>query len=198
MKFQEIISKLNSKEDISGLITITPYIPFLVKRQIRNTVANLSTYIDEESSMLRSDSMLKDMYLALMICLETTNLEIDDLVDDEYQINVEVAIESYDNLIQSGLYELIRKEINMYELECDISDEIEERMSVHNSVASVLNRAIQTVLKKLPSEEGMKEVLAQLPNQIAGLKDLNIFGTGSGNVDEVKENRATRRSKKKE
>jgi hypothetical protein len=197
MKLQEIISNNKSGTLLKELIQITtPYIPLLLKRQIRNTVVTLSTYVDEETNMMRSDKLLMEMYATLMVCLECTDIELDELVNEEGEINIECAIEAYDELIQSGVYSYIMTNIANNDIDALVEIEIQERLDTYNSVASVLNRAISSVMKKLPSEESMKELLTQLPTQLAGLKDLNILGTGG--VSGVTENRATRRSKKKE
>jgi hypothetical protein len=178
MKLQEIISKLKEGTPLSDLIKITPYIPLLAKRAIMNNAASLSTYIDEETNMMKKDILLSELFCTLFVTIETSDVEIENLQDENGEINVETAIEAYESLMESGAYSRISCKLVNNDVDALVDAEMNQRIDNHNSVASVLNRAIGVLIEKIPNEDSIKELITQLPAQLASLGDLSVLTGG--------------------
>ena len=188
MKIQEIISKINESKKsnegtpLSSLIEIKPYLPLLVKREIVKSVCNMCLLFDEDTEMLKCDYILKDLFYVLNVVLECSDIEIDGLFDTdengEQDINIEVAIEAYDLIMENDIFDFIAVKVGLFDLELMINEEIAQRMEINNSVSNILRKSINTLMEKIPSEDGMKNLMAQLPSQIASLNDLQILGNG--------------------
>jgi hypothetical protein len=90
MKLKEIIEKLEIGHIIRELIKVEiSHIPLITKRSIMNSVADLSLYINEVSQMMSRDLILQEMFTTLLVLLETTDIELEGLVDENGDVDSE-------------------------------------------------------------------------------------------------------------
>lgn len=177
MKLQDVISKIQEDPStpLSSIIKINSIIPILIKREIVKSVCDHCLILDETSEMLKCDYIIKDIFYVLNVVLEATDIEIYDLFDSDGTLNISIAIDSYDSIMSSKIFDYLDSYL-LFDLKRMIDQEIEQQLLIHNSVSNVLRKTINTLIDKIPSEANMKEIIAQLPAQLAGLKDLNILG----------------------
>ena len=153
----------------------------------------MSLMFDEDTDMLTCDPILKDLFYVLNIVLECSDIEIEGLFDTdengEQNINIEKAIEAYDLIMENEIFGFIETELNLFHLESAVDKEIDQRMEINNSISNVLRKSINTLMSKIPSEDGMKDLMAQLPSQIASLNDLQILGNGKPKKTTSKESK---------
>jgi hypothetical protein len=189
MKLQEIILKAKentenkeNKKDFSTLINVESYVPLLTKRQIVKFVTNHCLLFDEETGLIENDIILQELTTYIAQALYCTDIDLDELFDEVenddgeivYNLNLGNALEAYDLMKKEKIDEYIHKKITNdyegYDDTCDlIVSEIQQQLSVKNSVSAVLSKAINKLIVKIPEVSEMREVLKELPTQIASL-----------------------------
>ena len=173
MKLKEIIEKLEIGHIIRELIKVeVSHIPLITKRSIMNSVADLSLYINEESQMMSRDLILQEMFTTLLVLLETTDIELEGLVDENGDVDVEAALNIYDDIMKHGIYHFVCENVTNNDLEYLIESEIDQRITTHNSIASVLARTLQSLTSLLPSETKLMDAMKELPGMLGNLQIL--------------------------
>lgn len=172
MKLQEIISK--SKETpFNELIKVTSYIPLLLKGQIVKNIIALSTVPDQDTGLMKKDFLFQELFTTIFITLELSDVEIENILDESGTIEIDVAIEAYEQLIESGIYNYICNCLINNDINALVDMEVKQKVDLYNSVAAVLQRTITSLVTKIPSEEGVKELMSQLSTQLGDLNILN-------------------------
>jgi hypothetical protein len=205
MKLSEIIERKNKGENLSDLVAIKPYIPLILKRSMVKSITGYSLTYDE-NGIVSSDAIMQELFTVLNIVLEVADIEIDGLFDEiekedgiiHYEINLGVALEAYDTLMQSGIYKYIDENLasNCKDISSLVDLEIANHISVNNSVGAVLTRALQTIINMIPSEQKIGEMMSSLPVMLDGLKNNpDLMKTIQTVLPDM--NRAQKRSKKK-
>lgn len=156
MAEQNLIKVSDIKPDFSN-ITITKYIPFLVKQNIINNVLLTCTSV-EEDGFKRVDSAMKRLAIEFSICNQVSNI---DMFDED-----NVAL--YDSLKESGTIEHILNNLNPNEVtfitDC-INEKIEEMYKVDNSLQGVVAQGLNKLLAKIPDNKGMTKLIKEFTKQ---------------------------------
>lgn len=175
MEIKELVKKLIDDKNAFTEIEVKTHIPFLVKREVVNTIQGICMYTDEETGFIKCDSFLRDLFFVLNIVLEVTNITCDDLFDDNGEIILENAINFYDLVKQNGIYTYIWDNYvfsAIIEIEELLEQEIKQNLSIHNSTANVLKKEIENLMKKIPSELDIQNLLKEIPEQLNSLQVL--------------------------
>ncbi len=180
MKLNEIITSLRSETPLpfSDLFQINvKNMPILVKRQMVRDVTNLSVYLDEETKLMRRDNFLVKILTTLFLTMQFTDIEIDELIDETGDINIELAVSAYDDLMETEIYAEILKQIDdiVYDIDFLVDCEINEKINNYNSSGGVLQRIFEYIMEKVPDADSIKNMIQEIPLELEGLKNLEMF-----------------------
>jgi hypothetical protein len=180
MKLNEIITSLKSETPLpfSDLFQINvKYMPILVKRQMVRDITNFSVYLDEETKLMRRDNILVKILTTLFLTLQFTDIEIDELFDENGDINIELAVSAYDDLMETAIYAEICKHIDdvIYDIDCLVECELNEKINNYNSSGGVLQRIFEYIMEKVPDADSIKNMIQEIPLELEGLKNLEMF-----------------------
>lgn len=180
MNLNEILEQLkqvDNKPNLSELVNVElSYIPFSDKRNITDSIANLSTFVDETTNLLIHDKLAEDLLTLIHKVLYLTDITIENILDEENDINTEVAIEAYDNLLQSGIASYIDSQLVNDDISILVEHKIKQKLETQNSVTFVLTNLITDIASKIPSQEEIQGLMTSLPAQLSQLNNLNILG----------------------
>ena len=56
-----------------------------------------------------------------------------------------------------------------------VDHEIDEKISNYNSSGAVLQRIFEYIIEKIPDENSIKNMIQELPLELEGLKNLEMF-----------------------
>lgn len=149
----DIIEKIKNGND-NGFdgIQIKDYLPISTKRLMCEEITKNS--IIEQNGMKVKDSISYAIAFDLMVTSFYSNVDID---------------ENYDEACEYGIIKFIKENINQNELDfiyehthCMIRNEIE----IHNSLAGVINRNLQTLISKIPNEKEMTKLTKNIVSQL--------------------------------
>jgi hypothetical protein len=179
----EVKTKTNSLE---SYITIEKtYIPLQLKRQIVKNIVDFSLYTDEETQLLKHDLMLQDLMTILHLVIECTDVQIDDLFTEEQEdqeekeekkLNTEVAVDAYDKLIQFGIYKYIEDRLENNDITVLVNYEIQQQLSVVNSVSHIVLKSFEKLFSIIPSQEKIQDLINTLPQTVSQLNGLQFLG----------------------
>jgi len=156
MSEQNLIKVSEVVTDYSN-ITITKYIPFLIKQNIVKNIL-LTCISVEEDGFKRVDSAMKRMAIEFSICNQISNI---DMSDDD-------SLETYDSLKESGAIEYILDNFDYNEIkfitDC-VNEEIEEMYKVDNSIEGIISKGLDKLLTKIPDNKGMTKFINNISKQ---------------------------------
>jgi len=156
MSEQNLIKVSEITSDYSN-ITITKYIPFLVKQNMVKNIL-LTCISVEEDGFKRVDSTMKRMAIEFSICNQISNIDMSD----------EDSLTAYDSLKESGAIEYILDNFDYNEIkfitDC-VNEEIEEMYKVDNSIQGVLSQGLNKLLVKIPDNKGMTKFINSISKQ---------------------------------
>lgn len=176
MKLNEIIDLKPTQQQLSGLIKVElPYIPLADKRNITDNIARLSVYVDETTILLMHDVLAQRLLSAIHRVLYLTDIEIENILDENNDINIEIAVNSYDKMIQNGILQHIEAQLVNDDIDEIVNYKIKQNIETYNSVSNVLRNIVTDLVSKIPSQEDIGNLMTSLPSQIEGLKDLKIL-----------------------
>jgi hypothetical protein len=180
MNIKEIVKNLKDNQaKIADMVKVEKtYIPLILKRSLVNNVCNMSLLLDDETKMLTNDLIMQELFTTLFLSLELSDLEIENLFDVDSNLDIQIALESYDMLMEYGIYNYICQQLSNNDIEALITFEIENRLETYNSVAAVLSRTLQSVVNMLPSEAKLIDIMKDLPSILSGLGKLEVLGEG--------------------
>lgn len=165
---------------------VKKYNSVATKKQIIESIVN--------NSLVERDGLKFIDFVAFEMCLDLSLLN--------FYTDLDINNIDYDEMCESGNLESIKNQIPFAEIQF-ISDNahraLEQECEIHNSIGGVLNRGLNKLLDRLPTEEGMKDVIAKLPQIIndADPSKLKFVAEAIGWNNGVKPNRAQRRAKAK-
>lgn len=196
MKFQEFKEKILTGENIKYWIKLKP-VSLLIKNSIAKDIVNICLETDI-NGLVKVDFMLKELFVFLYSIANYIDLDISDVYKEDGSIDIEKAIEIYDFFVEKQLIDLI------YEYSKDLIVIVEEMIiqekEINNSVSGVISGFLTKVLDKIPSEEGIKSIMSELPNIINNANPDNLkfiseaIGFNNGKIP----NRQQRRKADKE
>jgi hypothetical protein len=192
MELKQIIVELKEGKFFPDLIKVEEYIPFSTKRVLTDDVVGLCLYLDEETNLLVNDILFKDLLTVIMKTLQLTDVEIENVTDELGELNIDVVIEAYDNLIELGIYEYIKSQLKNDDIDAIIEYKIKQRLETYNSVGNVIKGIVNELVSKIPSQEEIGNLMTSLPSQLEDLKSLKIL-----NPSNVKSKTPSKKSQSK-
>ncbi len=175
MELKQIIAELKEGKFFTDLIKVDEYIQFTTKRVLTDDVIGLCLYKDEETDLLVNDILFKDLLTVIMKTLQLTDIEIDNITDENGELNIDVVIEAYDNLMELGIYEYIKSQFKNDDIDAIIEYKIKQRLEIHNSVGNVIKSIVNELVSRIPSQEDIGNLMTSLPSQLEDLKNLKIL-----------------------
>lgn len=120
------------------------YLTIYEKNEICNSI--VETALEEQNGMLIENLMDKIIAIDLAILQFYFNVDVED-VDKVYQ----------DNTISEARKQIPFSELNLIEELVD--HKIQEKKSIYNSLAGVLNRVLTNLIEKIPDQKGLQKIL---------------------------------------
>ena len=157
------------------------YIPIQIKRQMVKNIVNFSLYTDEETKLLKHDIILQDLMTVLHIITECTDIQIENLLN-EGELNIDVAVKAYDRVLQLGIYKYIEERLENNDIIQLVNYEIQQQLSVVNSVSHVVLKSLEKLFSIIPSQDKIQELISTLPQSISQLNGLQILGDNLSQV----------------
>lgn len=173
MRVKELKKELENKKDITDILEIKRYIPFVEKQLLCQTVIDKCMNINDKG-LVACDYFMKKISLDINILSSYTNLIFDEEILDDY-----------DYLVRSRVLNIIFANIDPDELkfiDTMISKEIQQRLEIENGLSNVVATALNRFVDVVDKNTNPKE-LRKLSKSL--VKDLNNFSWDS--VPEIKE-----------
>lgn len=163
-----LISELKNNKNSYDNINVKNYIPFIEKKLLVNDVVNSCLEINEDGFLI-CDNFMKKLLLDLKIIIAYTDIEFGENI-----------IEEYDFLAENKIINIVKKSISKDELDFiyKMTDkEIKQRMNIENSLANVMIKVTNNIIKKLPDEkeiEGLLDKTSETLNNV-DLKNIELL-----------------------
>jgi len=176
MKLKSVIRGLKNGKEIEELVKIKKnFMTFAERRVICSNVANLAIFYDEDTEMYVYEDLVKDMYLTLYRIIYYTNIEIDDLfIEDENgenDINLEVAVKAYDDLMANKIYALCVENLNDFNsndtLDNLIQSAIEQKINIYNSTGFAIKTIVNELVSKLPNPTEIQSLIGSVTSELS-------------------------------
>ena len=146
IKIIDIVEKIkNGTDSAFEGIEIKGYVPVSTKKLMCEEIATNS--IVEHDGLKMKDSIAYEIALSLMIVSFYTNIDID---------------EHYDEACEYGIIDFIKENMNQKELEFIEQHSwrmIESEISIYNSIAGVINRNLQELVNKIPTNKDLNKLI---------------------------------------
>jgi len=167
MKFNEIKEQVQSGVNVSDLIIKFEYVTLASQKSMVDSIKGIC--IKQEYGFSKIDYAIKNLFELLHVISNFTDIELENLYNDNDNIDSTIAIDIYDFCKKHKVYDFILKNINSNDFFTLLNNEIEQEIEISNSVASVLNQTINGITAKIPSAEGIGEIMKEMPNIFASL-----------------------------
>lgn len=172
MELKKIVESLQEGKKLEELVNITyKHIPLILQRQIVKNISSFTLILDEETGFTKRDLIMQELMTVLSIALECSDLEIEGLTDEDGDIDISVALESYDEIVKYGIYDYIEPKIES-QIHYLINEEIRQHIEIYNSTANVLSQTIKNISDKIPNQETIMTMMQQLPQQMSDVQNL--------------------------
>jgi len=161
-----LIAELKEKKEVENIkdfktttyIQIKSWISFAKKQLIcENVVDNCLEYDDD---ILLCNYFTKKLLLDMSLVTFYTNLEFSD----------DNSLEEYDFLCENGIMKYIIEEIDREEywfITETIDEIVEQKIKIHNSIENMINKGINVLIQKLPTNKELKSLIKST------IKDIN-------------------------
>lgn len=166
MKFNELKAQLQSGVNLSKLINIE-YVPLISQKTMKNNIKGICLIKDND--FLRIDYTIRHLFELLDILSSYTDIEFEGLYTEDKNINSELAIEIYDYCKEHKIYDYVLENSDCKEFLSILNNEIEQEIEINNSVANVLNQVLNKLVDKIPSQEGLGNMMSEIPNVLSNL-----------------------------
>lgn len=166
MNFNEIKEQVQSGAKLLDIIEFN-YVTLASQKSMVDSIKGIC--IKQEYGFSKIDYAIKNLFELLHVVANFTNIELENLYNDNDNIDSTIAIDIYDFCKENKIYDFILKNINADDFFTLLENEIRQEIEVSNSVASVLNQALNGITSKIPSAEGIGEIMKDMPNILAGL-----------------------------
>lgn len=159
MKITTFIEKFNAKkiantknapnavqEYISKELEIKPYVPFVEKRELCELVIDACNDKDEDSGLIKTDSVSRYIVFTVSIISKYTNLEFSSDEDEEFD-----QLDAYDMLCQNHLLNPIIEAIGEEYATCNnmlnmmMNDVLANNNTIETVIGNVLNRVLEPI-----------------------------------------------------
>lgn len=168
MTVKELKKELENKKDITDILEIKRYLPFVEKQLLCQTVIDKCININDKG-LVTCDYFMKQISLDISILSSYTNLTF----------NEESLLDDYDYLVKDKVWNIILANIDPDEIEfinTMINKEIQQRLEIENGLSNVVATALNRFVDVVDKNTNPKE-LKKLSKSI--LKDLNSFNWDS-------------------
>lgn len=166
MKFNELKEQLQSGIKLPKLINCK-YVPLVSQKTMMNNIKGICFIKDND--LLRVDYTMKHLFEVLDILSNYTDIVFEGLYTEDKNINSELAIEIYDYCKEYKIYEYVLENSDCNEFLSTLNNEIEQELQINNSVANVLNQVLNKLVNKIPSQEGLGNMMSEIPNVLSNL-----------------------------
>jgi len=168
MLVQEIKEKLSTPEiiDLSTLITIKPYLSHVEKKILCENIINASLE-QNENGLFVCDYYNRELTKNISIIVNYTDINI----------NNEEFLEDYDYLCEQGIIDYVLNSMNKNDrffIKSMVSKNINQKISIENSIESVLAKNLQSLTSKIPDEKSIKKLINDIPKSINKIKPDNM------------------------
>jgi len=168
MLVQEIKEKLSTPEiiDLSELITIKPYLSHVEKKILCENIINASLE-QNENGLFVCDYYNRELTKNISIIVNYTDINI----------NNEEFLEDYDYLCEQGIIDYVLNSMNKNDrffIKSMVSKNINQKISIENSIESVLAKNLQSLTSKIPDEKSIKKLINDIPKSINKIKPDNM------------------------
>ncbi len=170
-------------------IIVKKYLPLSLKQVIIKNI--VSSVVDEETGNI--DFSLIDFMTEISLLINYTDYELSD----------EETVVQYDEIKENGTLKSIIDQIHydeVYFIKSNVEKEIQQYLDNNRSLGIQFKKAVDKLLDKLPSEQGMKETLEKLPSIIneSNPENLRFISEAIGWNNGTKINREKKRKVSKE
>ncbi len=171
-------------------ITVKNYLPLSLKQVIIKNI--VSSVIDEETGNV--EFSLVDFFTEVSLLINYT----------DYKLSDEDTVVQYDEIKENGTLLAILEQIpsdEAYFIKINVEKEIQQYLDDKRSIGIQFKNAVDKLLSKLPSEDGVKYIMTKLPDMIKDIEPekLQYLSQAIGwNTGKVKPNRQQRRKAEKE
>lgn len=198
MKFNDFQEKVLTGEISKESLEIK-YIGLATQNAIIDNIKSFSVS-EENNGMKRINYILKELMTVLSIITNATNIVIEDIYNEDETMNIEKALEVYNFLKEHEIYSYILINGKFTDFLLMLENEFEMELNLSNTLQGVIATSLSKLINRLPSEEGMKDIIEKLPNIInnANPETLQFISQAIGWNKGIKPNRQQRRKVEKE
>ena len=151
MKISELKSQIEQGKDYKELIEIKPYIPFITKKLLCESIVNGCISESEENCLLFCDHYMKRLLTDISFVVNFTNLEIE---EDQY-------VENYDYISEFGILDYILNKINdsdCFFINNMVDEEIETKIQISNGIEGIIAKGINKFIGIVDKNMNSKEI----------------------------------------
>lgn len=160
MNFKEFKEQIQLGIKISELIKFK-YVPLMSQQIMIENIKSIC--LKEDNNLKKIDYMFKDLFTLLYVSVNYTDLEFDNLYDDEYNINFNIALDIYDYFKELKIDKYIYNQSDCQDFIRLLDKEIEQEINIKNSVSFVLAEVLNNIVNKLPSENTINSIMKDIP-----------------------------------
>ena len=163
------------------------YLPIGIKREICETIK--LNALTEENGMKFIDYINLQVFTDLSLLQFYFEQNLDDL--DINQFYADGVIDYMRSLIPSSEIEFIQN---------NVKNMLHQDIEVYNSLAGVLNRNLENLIAKIPTEKGMQKIIKSIPKVLNSIspENLELLKNITGIDKQAMPNREQRRKAEKE
>lgn len=186
MLIQELKEKLTATPeiiDLSTIIEIKPYLSFVEKKIVSESIINGSLEQNEDGLTI-CNYFNKKLLSDIAFISNFTNIEIG-----------EEFLEDYDYLCEQGIIKYVLDNINVDDwdfIEGMVNRSIGQEIKISNSLESIITKGINKFTDKLPTDKELKSLSKSLVkdlnkfdwNKIPMLKEMWLTANGKGGSDQ--------------
>ena len=150
------IREINYKIIKDVNFSVKKYLPLSFKKIIVGNILDIC--VNEEDGIKKIDFALKEFAYEYILVSEYSNVnfEVDDIVELYDELKEHAIIDAILNLIPESDIKFINSVLDK---------EIEQIQLVDNSVANIVNQALNKLVDKIPDQKGLIKLIKELPKQ---------------------------------
>ena len=163
-------------------IEVRKYLPINDKLNLVYKIIEMSN--ENSGDLFKINYVYKQFFYEIEMVRAYSNIDfstIDKLADsdkiEEQEKYGDKLIEFYDLLKEHGIIDytldLINTDEKVFIKQC-INEQIKENHVVNNSLGSILSKALDKLIEKIPTDEGMKSVATELVNNLKKINPENL------------------------
>jgi len=161
MKFNELKEQIQLGVNVSELINFE-YVPLMSQKIIIDNIKSICLK-EDNNGILSIDYVFKNLFTLLYVSVNFTNIEFEELYDEEYNLNSNFAFEIYDLFKEYKIDKFIFNQDDCKDFVEILENDITQEINIKNSVSSVLSQVLNSIAGKLPSENSVNSLIGDLP-----------------------------------